>query len=178
MKTQHEVFITRTLNIYKSMVKRFAEKRNKNNVVTRYRQQVPFTLEQFRQKVLADLGGETGATKCPYCGSFINADTFVTDHATPVGRGGGLGLDNLVLCCDDCNRIKGKLTLNEYLALRKGLETFAEKARADVYHRLKSGAGFTRMRFIEKPKTAAAAATTAKTRPYATPTTASADEDF
>lgn len=46
------------------------------------------------------------ARKCGYCGS----DATGFDHRAPLFSGGTHTLDNLIPCCTDCNRTKGKLS--------------------------------------------------------------------
>ena len=82
-----------------------------------------------------DAGG-----RCPYCAARVGEATFSVDHATPVSRRGGWGLDNLVVCCAGCNSAKGCLTDAEYHALLGVLDGLGEPARTDVLRRLKAGA--------------------------------------
>jgi 5-methylcytosine-specific restriction endonuclease McrA len=147
------IFTKRSLTIYRSMKVRFAEKRNKRGHVRQIGREVPFTLEEFRSWLLAQFKSVDAAIRCAYdCGAVLDVLNFHTDHKTPITRSGTLGLDNLALACEDCNRIKGELTAREYVALRQGLETFSEPARKDIYKRLKTGAGFLRLRFFNRNK--------------------------
>jgi 5-methylcytosine-specific restriction endonuclease McrA len=140
---------------YRAMVKRFGEKKNKKGAVIRQARLVPFTLDEFMVWFRYRLGGDLQChTDCVYCARTLTITTLRVDHDIPVDRGGSLGLSNLLECCDDCNRIKGSLTGEEYVALLRGLKTFPEAARKDITRRLKMGSGFQRLRYFnrkEKP---------------------------
>jgi 5-methylcytosine-specific restriction endonuclease McrA len=149
----HSHFMRRSRDIHRHMQDRFAAKLNKKGKLIRVGRPVPFTLEQFRAWLLDQFTSVEAAIRCAYdCGAVLDILSFHTDHKTPITRGGTLDLDNLALCCDECNRIKGELTAREYVALRQGLETFSEPARKDIYKRLKMGAGFLRLRFFNRSK--------------------------
>lgn len=108
---------------YDAMVKRFSEKRDKNNRITRHGRIVPFSLQQFQAWVLEALGGKAdGAVRCYYqCGDWITLHTMVLDHRHPVSLGGSLALTNLVACCDSCNALKGGLSEQDFGSLRNAL---------------------------------------------------------
>lgn len=138
------LFTKRTGSIYQSQVKRFAEKRNKAGKVIRVAREIPFTLDEFRKWVQASFkSGPQWVTKCSYCGGKISLITFCVDHDVPVGRGGSLGLANLAMCCQRCNRTKGELTGQEFRQFMKGIMTFPEAARVDILRRLKQGGAYT-----------------------------------
>lgn len=44
--------------------------------------------------------------RCYYCGCELKGK-YDVDHYIPVSRGGGTGLENLVIACPTCNRSKG-----------------------------------------------------------------------
>lgn len=50
--------------------------------------------------------------KCQYCGNHPPAIILEADHITPVSKGGGNHIDNLVTSCFDCNRGKGATELS------------------------------------------------------------------
>lgn len=147
-----QIFTARTRSIYGGQVARFAEKRDDHGKVTRVGRKLPYSLEEFRVWMRANFPkvSNNWITRCGYCNGLLTLEACCSDHKTPIARGGALELTNLILCCDECNRIKGKLTALEYAAFRKGMETFSESARKDIYSRLKTGAGFVRMRFMGK----------------------------
>lgn len=136
-KTYHQIFMDRTRSIHSGMVQRFAEKRNKLNRVTRIGRQVPFTVDQLRDKVRTFLDGrEDGVARCQYCDVQITAGTLGADHAIPVNRGGSLALENIEFPCQPCNARKGQLLPEEYAALYRALKAWPIVARQDVLHRL------------------------------------------
>ena len=53
---------------------------------------------------------------CNYCGkSGLYKTNLQLDHKLPVTRGGEDTLDNLMVSCKVCNRLKGSKTVQEYL---------------------------------------------------------------
>lgn len=98
---------------------------------------LPFTKDEFRRDVLAVLGGKKdGASQCRYCGGFFVVSELAADHAVPLSRGGGFGLDNIDYPCINCNRAKGSMTPDEFLNLLRFLEAEIPLARTDVLGRL------------------------------------------
>ncbi|MBT7410501.1 MAG: HNH endonuclease [Methylococcales bacterium] len=51
-----------------------------------------------REQMLEDQKG-----KCCYCGTKIDDQIATLDHVIPKSRGGGNGIDNLVVSCKLCN---------------------------------------------------------------------------
>ncbi|MFE6075737.1 HNH endonuclease [Paenibacillus sp. NPDC057886] len=73
-------------------------------------------------------GGGTGMTKekklkvlkrdsyvCHYCGAY--GDTV--DHVIPMSKGGRNALSNLVCACEKCNRERGNMDYERYVAFKK-----------------------------------------------------------
>jgi hypothetical protein len=60
---------------------------------------------------------------------------------------------NLVLCCSDCNNLKGALTGREFKAFLDGMHTFHPEAQRDIFRRLRTGAMGARLRFFKKSTT-------------------------
>jgi hypothetical protein len=54
---------------------------------------------------------------CGYCGKSISLDEGVCDHKTPHTDGGLTELDNLVVSCEKCNRLKGSLPHESWMIL-------------------------------------------------------------
>ncbi len=52
---------------------------------------------------------------CAYCELQLAKEEITLDHATPLSRGGTHSIDNLVICCSNCNSLKGTKTAQEYL---------------------------------------------------------------
>jgi 5-methylcytosine-specific restriction endonuclease McrA len=67
---------------------------------------LPLTKSKFLQLFERDQG------RCVYCGMDLKADydrfmMATEDHLVPTSKGGGKALDNLILSCTVCNRLKG-----------------------------------------------------------------------
>jgi 5-methylcytosine-specific restriction endonuclease McrA len=76
---------------------------------------------------------------CHYCRNPFALNQLCFDHKTPVARGGRHAIANLVVCCERCNLLKGRLMdfeLTELLAL---LARLHPAARQDLEKRLLSG---------------------------------------
>lgn len=52
---------------------------------------------------------------CFYCRKRVSRKKSTLDHVLPKSKGGQDTIDNLVLCCRDCNTAKGSMTLLEWL---------------------------------------------------------------
>jgi len=147
-----EAFQRRTSDILSSMRSRFRGKWNKKKTrLLQVGREVPIDLEEFRAWVVARLGGTPdGCGQCEYCGRPLDAMDFRVDHRLPVSRGGDLGLANCVFSCDECNRVKGQLSGDEFRWLLEVVSRMSTVAQKDVKERLKMGAGFRRLRFFGK----------------------------
>ena len=55
--------------------------------------------------------------QCSSCGS---SDDLVVDHVIPIVRGGSSERNNLQCLCAACNRAKGRMTMDEFMAERQG----------------------------------------------------------
>jgi 5-methylcytosine-specific restriction endonuclease McrA len=145
-----EMFLKRTADAYRGMVRRTSGKKDKAGRSYGLRAQLPFTLVEFRRWWLDQFGIREIADvainmmACPYCGKDIDVILAVPDHKVPLSRQGGLGLDNLMLCCWHCNCEKGEMTATAYIYLRRALEQLPERDRTDVKARLRNGAGYVR----------------------------------
>jgi 5-methylcytosine-specific restriction endonuclease McrA len=76
---------------------------------------------------------------CAYCQRPTSFGDLTWDHEHPIARGGALGLANLRLTCSRCNRLKGQLTLREYLQLTGLLAGLHPASAADLERRLLAG---------------------------------------
>lgn len=113
--------------------------------VRRHGQQLPFTLAEFRAWVMERIG--MGQAPCYYCPRMIDVRNFQPDHYEPLELGGGHGLENLRVACEDCNRIKGAMPPQDFIALMEFLDTrLSQRGRDDVKKRLRSGAMGLRLR--------------------------------
>jgi len=63
-------------------------------------------------------GKTLGGNKCWYCGDVLFASTSTVDHFWPKSMQGRLK----VVCCTNCNRMKGNLTPNGFIALIESLK--------------------------------------------------------
>jgi 5-methylcytosine-specific restriction endonuclease McrA len=75
---------------------------------------------------------------CNYCRLPVAWDVSL-DHRTPTARGGRHALDNLAVCCERCNGLKGQLTEGEFHELLTSLALLHPAARADLERRLLAG---------------------------------------
>ena len=76
-----------------------------------------FTEEEFR------LLCEQYDNRCVYCREEL---PLVSDHVTPLSRGGGNSIDNIVPACKSCNSMKGAMTFDEFV---KRLREVVERLR-------------------------------------------------
>lgn len=137
------------------MKERFKEKRNKKGRILRIGRVLPFTREQFEKWVWGKLGGPNGAASCRYCKTMMTALDMGFDHVDPVSQGGSIGLDNLDLCCQECNRLKGNLSCATFMWLLSAMEkaglpnqmTVADRKSLEM--RLKSGGMSYRGKFVK-----------------------------
>lgn len=58
-----------------------------------------------------------GRERCYYCGRTLSLKAARLDHVVPLSKGGTDNADNLVLCCNACNRSKDCLLPGEWLEL-------------------------------------------------------------
>lgn len=105
---------------------------------------LPFTLGEFRGWLLetAFRGSPENPVACAYCQRWMNSSTFVTDHEEPIAAGGSFGLNNLVLACAHCNRIKGRMSGEAFRALLMFVQTLPAWDANDMLGRMKNGAAF------------------------------------
>lgn len=118
-------FTTTTADRFRHMSERYAKKKLPPP---------PFTLAQLRQHISDAI--VDGAFRCRYCNRVCDISEVALDHATPIIRGGSLGLDNIEIPCAGCNSAKGELTAAEFAALMDFLERVIPFARTDVLDRL------------------------------------------
>lgn len=63
---------------------------------------------------------------CQYCGAKAPDVILEVDHINPVAEGGTNDILNLITCCRDCNRGKGKRTLNNNSVIEKQRQQIEE----------------------------------------------------
>ena len=82
------------------------------------------------QKYYRILFNETRGT-CIYCGIPLEPEAVTFDHILPRSLGGTSSLDNYVISCPDCNVLKDKLPVDEFV------RRWPEKRRTNYSHRVK-----------------------------------------
>jgi hypothetical protein len=98
---------------------------------------VPFTKQQLRVRVLANLGANYGGIlTCPYCLKVCILEEVDFDHRMPLVRGGSPCLDNIGFPCSQCNAQKGDLTPEEFSKLLEFLEQVLPLVRISILKRL------------------------------------------
>lgn len=76
------------------------------------------------------------ASRCPYCGSFFDGSLMKTwDHVLPLSRGGANRLDNKVICCHPCNRLKADSTPEEFRDRLGSVLQYARSHPHDFRHK-------------------------------------------
>lgn len=69
---------------------------------------------------------------CHYCRRSVPESERVAEHVVPLCRGGSDRMDNIVMSCRECDHLKGPLTAEEFLAVRK--DNTARKALVLAIH--------------------------------------------
>lgn len=73
------------------------------------------------------------STACYYCGEDCGSaiagyqKDITIDHKTPLSRGGNHDVDNMVICCRQCNSSKERKTEEEYKEYLKTIERLSDK---------------------------------------------------
>lgn len=53
--------------------------------------------------------------KCTYCGIYLDKEDIVFDHKTPLCKNGEHNIENICICCKDCNNLKNTRTYEEFM---------------------------------------------------------------
>lgn len=139
--TPHSEFLTLTYSRYEAMKDRVAEKRSKSGHILRVGRQLNFTIDEYRQWIRDQLGGEQGTARCFYCDAIVDLQTMVTDHMQPLAQAGALDLSNLCIACSRDNDQKGAMTAHSYIQLLvflKNRNVCSEVDEADCLGRLRT----------------------------------------
>lgn len=56
---------------------------------------------------------------CNWCGERVSKDEATLDHIVALSRGGGNGLDNLCMACEECNSKRGNNCTTEELTVNQ-----------------------------------------------------------
>jgi 5-methylcytosine-specific restriction endonuclease McrA len=122
---------------FRAMVARVGEKRDRRQRVIQVGQRLPFTLNEYRERILVWLGYPGGHARCTYCGTPIDISTMRMDHMRPLAQGGSIGLENLAPSCERCNDQKGGMTAKGYSDLRTwALENLTPADQDNLFIRL------------------------------------------
>jgi hypothetical protein len=133
------IFDEHTRSVYYSMAKR---------VKAKLKVSLPFSYAEYRGWVLDQFGGNwDSVAKCTYCTRLLNVQTFITDHREPLKFGGALSLENLALCCEDCNNAKGSMSEDGFrLLIQFTVEYLSPQDANDMMGRMKNGSAYLRLR--------------------------------
>lgn len=63
---------------------------------------------------------------CPFCSVKIDTENYSFDHVRPLSQGGVDHPVNLLLCCRTCNRMKGSMKLENFVAHCRRVAALAE----------------------------------------------------
>lgn len=73
---------------------------------------IPISPEELKQLY-------NNSSNCIYCGINLKCDEVVFDHKIPLSRNGQHHIDNICVCCKDCNNLKGNKTDLEFVDFLK-----------------------------------------------------------
>lgn len=76
---------------------------------------------------------------CYYCLIDLEINFTTIDHKQPLNRGGENGLDNLCICCKNCNTAKGNFTEEEFRTLLQLINTWEVESKETLLKRLRQG---------------------------------------
>jgi len=104
---------------------------------------VSFTLADFRSWLAARATPGpftdrlTGLWKCEYSREFIAIEQVSVDHKLPLSMGGTGTLDNLAVCTERMNRIKGAIPFDQFLDLKDTVDRdWPREAATEFWKRL------------------------------------------
>lgn len=91
-----------------------------NTMVTRMKMAKTFIVQDSNREFTDDdkrIRYAEQSGKCGYCAKDISFQEGVCDHKMPHTEGGLTDLDNLVVSCEKCNRLKGSLPFDAWLTI-------------------------------------------------------------
>lgn len=105
-------FETRVEALWQSQKRMAAPKKWKSGVRAGTIRKQPVVIEFTRDQLGKWLWTHVGvnAAQCFYCRVPIDILSLTLDHAMPRKKDGRFSLDNMRICCKDCNESKGDLT--------------------------------------------------------------------
>lgn len=104
----------RLLNLDESKVKQYEytkKYRARNREITRIHNKRSYQKKVNHPVLMWHYEAQAG--ECHYCGASLEG-VYHVDHVIPLIRGGSDDRENVVLCCSQCNRSKGKKLLHEW----------------------------------------------------------------
>ena len=70
---------------------------------------------------------------CAYCNKVIPMNERTNDHIIPRCAGGITEINNIVICCEDCNSKKGSTEVNTLLEINKDKAKRIRKIEKQLY---------------------------------------------
>jgi hypothetical protein len=103
---------------------------------------LPFTRAEFRAWLAEQT--TTGPQmydvwSCYLCGRPVFQESISIDHVTPFAQGGRSTLGNLSVCCVNCNRAKGALSLGAYRSLKSAVGILSAQEQRYFWTRWSAG---------------------------------------
>jgi 5-methylcytosine-specific restriction endonuclease McrA len=144
------LFETHARKTFHTMQGRLAERvSKKTNRIIRPGRTLPFSQREWFVWVKAKFNGDVNRPlQCPYCSAWIHCGNYSPDHNEPLAYGGSIGLDNLILCCFNCNMEKGKMGAETFKLFRDWcIYNLPARDCNDIFGRLRNGAGFLRLKW-------------------------------
>lgn len=71
--------------------------------------------DKRRAQLYKQLWISGGENYCFYCGELVRRKKRTLDHLIPKSLGGTWDIENIVLCCWECNHAKADMTLAEFV---------------------------------------------------------------
>jgi 5-methylcytosine-specific restriction endonuclease McrA len=106
-------------------------------------------LEYLQEDLLGIVEQAVRGGRCPYCARGLTPENFGADHRRPLCRGGRWTLSNLVICCKECNVVKGALDESEFRELMQLVATWVPEVKVNLFARIKGG---SRLAKFSRPK--------------------------
>lgn len=137
-KTQYEKdFISQTYRQWAHIKERCQAQWTKDKK-RMLRPPIPFTMTvaDYRAWAMEQFQHPVGSARCAYCNRIVTVMTFSPDHQRALDRGGESGRQNLAVSCDDCNKIKGRVTAEWFKFFLKCLWEMPDADANDIRSRL------------------------------------------
>ena len=79
--------------------------------------------------------GGVDLTVCAYCKTTLDDYSRTVDHLFPKSRGGKLSNSNKVPCCGSCNKLKGNMSIIEFMRSLNSLIYYEQtKHKENISH--------------------------------------------